>query len=149
WNPNRLEQRNGRVDRHGQRAPDVLIYHFVGSEYASRSGGNSVSLGTDLEFLARVAQKVEQIRGDLGSTGPVLSAGVEDAWRGQVRGSRSVDDIGTGRRTQQARKVMPLDRQVNMEIDRAMEMMAQTTKELNLSPDRVLAAISEAIVLAG
>src|SRR5205807_1530180 len=24
WNPNRLEQRNGRIDRHGQRAPEVL-----------------------------------------------------------------------------------------------------------------------------
>ena len=31
WNPNRLEQRNGRIDRHGQQAAEVLIYHFVGS----------------------------------------------------------------------------------------------------------------------
>ena len=29
WNPNRLEQRNGRIDRHGQRANEVNIYHFV------------------------------------------------------------------------------------------------------------------------
>ena len=29
WNPNRLEQRNGRIDRHGQ-LHSSLIYHFVG-----------------------------------------------------------------------------------------------------------------------
>jgi superfamily II DNA/RNA helicase len=29
WNPNRLEQRNGRVDRYGQRASEVLVYHFA------------------------------------------------------------------------------------------------------------------------
>ena len=27
WNPMRMEQRNGRVDRHGQRR-DIYIYHF-------------------------------------------------------------------------------------------------------------------------
>jgi superfamily II DNA/RNA helicase len=32
WNPNRLEQRNGRIDRHGQ-LHSPLIYHFVGQGY--------------------------------------------------------------------------------------------------------------------
>ena len=29
WNPNRLEQRNGRIDRHGQPAAEVLVHHCV------------------------------------------------------------------------------------------------------------------------
>jgi SNF2 family DNA or RNA helicase len=33
WNPNRMEQRNGRIDRHGQRASEVHVYHFVGKGY--------------------------------------------------------------------------------------------------------------------
>src|SRR5207245_2784128 len=33
WNPMRLEQRNGRVDRRGQRAAEVLVHHFVPQGY--------------------------------------------------------------------------------------------------------------------
>jgi len=29
WNPSKIEQRNGRIDRHGQPSPEVLVYHFV------------------------------------------------------------------------------------------------------------------------
>jgi hypothetical protein len=29
WNPNVMEQRNGRIDRYGQRADVVEIFHFV------------------------------------------------------------------------------------------------------------------------
>ena len=36
WNPNRLEQRNGRIDRHGQKAPHVRVYHFVAQGYNTR-----------------------------------------------------------------------------------------------------------------
>ena len=36
WNPNRMEQRNGRIDRHGQKAEKVLVYHFVGKGYKER-----------------------------------------------------------------------------------------------------------------
>ncbi len=39
WNPNRLEQRNGRVDRHGQRRDPVLIYHFVGAGWRDARPG--------------------------------------------------------------------------------------------------------------
>src|SRR5207237_7194431 len=55
WNPNRLEQRNGRVDRHGQKAPKVLVHHFVGAGYEKAKAG---SIEEDLEFLLLVARKV-------------------------------------------------------------------------------------------
>jgi SNF2 family DNA or RNA helicase len=60
WNPNRLEQRNGRLDRHGQRRR-VLVHHFVseGFESEAATGKPPGDLDGDLEFLARAAQKVE------------------------------------------------------------------------------------------
>lgn len=54
WNPSKLEQRNGRVDRHGQ-ARDVTVHHFVTDQ------------DQDLAFLAHVIHKADEIREDLGS----------------------------------------------------------------------------------
>lgn len=59
WNPSRLEQRNGRLDRHGQ-ARDVTVWHFVSEE------------DHDLTFMDMIVRKVDAIREDLGSTGDVF-----------------------------------------------------------------------------
>ena len=84
WNPNRLEQRNGRIDRHGQKAPEVLIHHFAAAGYAKPTGEveNPGSLEGDLEFLYRAAHKVESIREDLGQVGQVIADQVEEAMLG-------------------------------------------------------------------
>lgn len=63
WNPSRLEQRNGRLDRHGQ-ARDVVVFHFASEQ------------DDDLRFLARVVRKVETIREDLGSVSEVIDSGL-------------------------------------------------------------------------
>jgi len=64
WNPSRLEQRNGRLDRHGQ-ARDVTVFHFTSEDDA------------DLKFVGKVVQKVHEIREDLGSMGEVFDAAFE------------------------------------------------------------------------
>jgi superfamily II DNA or RNA helicase len=64
WNPSRLEQRNGRVDRHGQ-ARDVTVFHFASDDDA------------DMHFIAHVVAKVHEIREDLGSVGEVFDAAFE------------------------------------------------------------------------
>lgn len=65
WNPMRLEQRNGRVDRHGQ-SRDVTAYHFKSDQ------------DEDLKFLDFVARKVNTVREDLGSTGMVLDEAITE-----------------------------------------------------------------------
>jgi len=60
WNPNRLEQREGRVDRYGQRSPTVNTFLLYGQD-------NPVD-GAVLDVLIR---KAVEIRRDLGITVPV------------------------------------------------------------------------------
>ena len=59
WNPSRLEQRNGRLDRYGQ-ARDVTVHYFLGNA------------DPDLRFLAHVVKKADEIREDLGSVNEVF-----------------------------------------------------------------------------
>ena len=73
FNPNRLEQRIGRVDRFGQTRP-VQVAHFVGAGWERADAG---SYEADLEFLSRVAAKVAREREDLGRVNPVLAQAVE------------------------------------------------------------------------
>lgn len=61
WNPSRLEQRNGRLDRHGQ-ARDVYVHHFASDDE------------DDLRFLSFIINKVDAIREDLGSVGEVFDS---------------------------------------------------------------------------
>ena len=70
WNPSRLEQRNGRVDRHGQ-ARDVTIHHFATDQ------------DQDLRFLTHVIRKADEIREDLGSANELFD---EAAHRRLVEG---------------------------------------------------------------
>lgn len=59
WNPFRLEQRNGRIDRYGQ-ARDVIVHHFVSNT------------DPDLRFLDHVIRKANEIRNDLGSVNEIF-----------------------------------------------------------------------------
>lgn len=61
WNPARMEQRAGRVDRYGQTAP-VSIFHFETLE------------GLDLGLRHRVAGKLDVMAEDLGPVRPLLGA---------------------------------------------------------------------------
>lgn len=58
WNPNRLEQRNGRVDRFGQRKPVVYVRTMVMDETL------------DAAILQHLVRKAAQIRKDYGFSPP-------------------------------------------------------------------------------
>ncbi len=66
WNPSRLEQRNGRIDRKLQPASQVFCRYFV---YAQRP--------EDIVLHALV-RKTETIRTELGSAGRVIGERVEE-----------------------------------------------------------------------
>ena len=157
WNPNRLEQRNGRIDRHGQKgfAADsgerhVFVYHFVGQGFKQRQRSTfaprAADLDADLEFLMRVAQKVETIREDLGSYGTVLADDVEQAMLG-----RGYSMPGVGRadaRAEPVRKMLKFERDLAKQIGDLLDQYRETQRELRLSPDNIRKVVEVGLALA-
>ncbi|MBI3966543.1 MAG: DEAD/DEAH box helicase family protein [Chloroflexi bacterium] len=147
WNPNRLEQRNGRVDRHGQRASTVDVYHFVGAGWqASRGEAKPDDLASDLEFLWRAAQKVDQIREDLGKVGPVIASQVEEAMLGR---RRTLDTSTAERESEPVRRLLRFERRLREQLATLREQLQESKRELRLTPQNVAAVVSIALELAG
>ena len=69
FNPSRLEQRIGRIDRYGQtEQPEV--YHFVPVT-------DSSTYAADLNFMERIARKIAQVEYDLGSANQVVGEQIQ------------------------------------------------------------------------
>jgi ERCC4-related helicase len=148
WNPNRMEQRNGRVDRHGQRASEVLVYHFVASGFREElpSGeGSGSSLAADLEFLYRAAKKVQQIREDLGKAGPVIAEQVEEAMLGR---RRTLDTSRAERENEPVRRYLRFEQNIRDHVQRLTEQLDETRRDLHLSPENIEAVVRIALDLA-
>lgn len=146
WNPNRMEQRNGRLDRHGQKE-DVEIFHFVSAGYqrvaAQEYAANE--LDADLEFLMRAVQKVEQIREDLGKVGPVIAQQVEEAMLGK---RRRLDTSLAERENEGIKRMLKFERDVQKQIAQQMEQLNETQRHLHLTPDNLRAVVETALELA-
>lgn len=70
FNPSRLEQRIGRIDRYGQTySPEVFT--FAPEETAS-------TYGADLDFLKRIAGKVDTISTDLGHVNQIIDSEIQE-----------------------------------------------------------------------
>jgi ERCC4-related helicase len=150
WNPNRMEQRNGRVDRHGQKADQVDIYHFVAEGYEKRKADGvstaASDLDADLEFLMRVAQKVETIREDLGSVGQVLADEVEHAMLGNGYSLVRTDTAEKG--SEPVRKMLKFERDLKKQIDGLLDQYRETQKELRLSPENIQTVVEVGLEIA-
>ncbi|MGP1386383.1 MAG: helicase-related protein [Thainema sp.] len=137
WNPNRMEQRNGRIDWHGQKANEVMIYHFVGKNYSGQdaTGVRPGDLDGDLEFLLRAALKVNTIREDLGKVGPVIAAQVEEAMLGR---RTMLDTTQAERESEPIRRLLKFERKVRDQIERLKEQIRlDEQRDLGRPPSRL------------
>jgi len=76
WNPSRMEQRNGRIDRKLQPAPEVFCYYFV---YTHRPEDT---------ILATLVRKTNRIREELGSLSKVIDTKLDDLMKMGIRRSQ-------------------------------------------------------------
>ena len=147
WNPNVMEQRNGRIDRHGQRSKSVYIWHPVGKGFDPKTASDTPpgDIVGDGYFLIRAAEKVNAIREDLGSVGSVLSAQIQDAMLGK---SRRLDADVQGVRRDRAKKMLALEKELSARIAKLHENLMQSKADAHLSPENVRKAVETALALA-
>jgi superfamily II DNA or RNA helicase len=150
WNPNRMEQRNGRVDRRGQGAAEVLVYHFAPAGFEERYPDPDLvpvgDLEGDLEFLRRAVIKVDRIRDMLGKVGPVIADQVSQAMSGH---RRKLETENAEREGEIVRKVLAFERRLAEELRELQASYDETRAELRLTPDHIKNVVDVALALAG
>jgi hypothetical protein len=148
WNPSRMEQRNGRIDRKLQPAPEVFCHYFV---YRQRP---------EDRILTALVRKTETIRQELGSLSPVVDARLNHALRGGIRRDRlaeMVQEITEARPDADHRQAVDeeleavRERQdaLRRQIDLLRNQLADSERSLGFDEQHFRAAISCALQLVG
>ena len=148
WNPNVMEQRNGRIDRHGQKESEVFIWHPVGKGFESNKSIYSKKVGQiegDHEYLMRAVLKIDTIREDLGSVGPVIARQIEEAMLGKRTVLETADAENKAAKT---RKYVSAERRLQEKIDKLHEKLMEAKTDFHLSADHIHRAVSIALELA-
>lgn len=148
WNPARLEQRNGRIDRKGQPAEEVRCHYFV------------LEQRPEDRVLDTLMIKTERIRKELGSLAPVLEREVEQLLQhGMKRGT--IDELVAQINrvepdpAKRAKAVEELESSraarddLEKQIDSLQSLRAKAEDHLNFREPAFRAALDRALALSG
>ncbi|MGE3419120.1 MAG: DISARM system SNF2-like helicase DrmD [Bradyrhizobium sp.] len=133
YNPNVMEQRNGRIDRHGQQSSEVVIWHPVDAE-----GGH----GDD---ILRALRKLDAMRADMGSVNPVIAPQLPDLLEGR---RRDLDTRLAEARMEKSRRFVKAERDLRDRVSKLHERLTETRREQGLLPDHIERAVRTALHLA-
>lgn len=133
YNPNVMEQRNGRIDRHGQRASEVVIWHPVDAE-----GGH----GDD---ILRALRKLDAMRADMGSVNPVIAPQLPELLEGR---RRDLDTRQGEAQIERSRRFVKVERDLRERVAKLHERLSETRREQKLMPDHIERAVRTALNLA-
>jgi superfamily II DNA/RNA helicase len=149
WNPSRLEQRNGRIDRHGQSAPEVKIYHFVAAGYQQGEVSTKPpgELAGDLEFLMRTVSKINKMREDLmGKVGQVIAEQVEEVMLGR---RTRLDTAKSEQEAKSIQKLLKVEQDIKKRTQELHDQLHDIKSEMRLNSETLLAVIQEGLKIAG
>jgi superfamily II DNA/RNA helicase len=146
WNPSRMEQRNGRIDRKLQSNPEVYCHYFV---YKQRP---------EDRILQVLVRKTETIKQELGSLSQVIDAQLAKTLRDGIRRksiARLERDIlaadleAAQRQTVEEELEAARERQTILreQIDRLRTLLDVSQKQTGLDEDQFRSAISCALEL--
>lgn len=140
YNPNVMEQRNGRVDRHGQKEKEVLIWHPVdGGE------GSDDQVGGHKDDIIRSLRKLDSMREDMGSVNPVIAPQMA----GLIEGS--IVELNTQEaeaRKAKTSRFVKADRQLKERVAKLRERLDETQHDFHLTPERIHQTVVVGLELA-
>lgn len=135
WNPGKMEQRNGRLDRHGQER-DVHVFHFDSTDDAS------------MRFLGKVLKKRSQTREDQVVTDELFSQALlkhfeedEDVNVAEERLEATIKNL----KAKQKQQDVPDGPSLPGQSDR--ERLEALRAELDLSPSSLLETLETALAV--
>lgn len=143
WNPARLEQRNGRIDRTMQPADDVCCHYFV---YPDRP---------EDRVLDTLVRKIGVIQREVGSLGTVildrLEAALADGIDGDTEARLTDAEAAQGRRdvVQRELESQRQQRTLEREIDAAGKILDASRQATGFQPDLLRQAVNEALAMIG
>jgi hypothetical protein len=142
WNPSRMEQRNGRIDRKLQREQVVRCHYFV---FTQRPEDH---------VIRTLVRKTERIREELGSLSPVLERRIEDLFAEGLKPSlaATLEMLGagaSGRRAIEEELESVRKRKVDLsrELDSLDDYLEESQDYVGLNPPDFINAISTALEL--
>mgnify|MGYP000990964774 CR=1 FL=1 len=143
WNPSRLEQRNGRIDRTLQPAEEVRCHYFL------------LPQRSEDRVLETVVRKVATVQRELGSLGTVLLAQVESALEAGLtaKAAERVAAIGEGAARAQVEDELEAHRKdldaLRAEVVLAGKRLDASAKALQVAPEALRGVVSIGLALAG
>ena len=143
WNPARLEQRNGRIDRTLQPEPEVRCHYFV---YPQRS---------EDRVLETLVRKVDVVSRELGSLGAVLLDDIEEALEHGIQADTAerIERVGDEAATKLVERELDDARKdeslLRADIDRALRRYDASKKALEVSPESLRGVFDVGLELAG
>jgi len=146
WNPSRLEQRNGRIDRKLQRAPEVRCHYFV---YAQRPTDRVTEV---------LVERTMVIHEELGSMPPVLgermtrrlSGGMAPKARQQLIDAIKSDTADTkGVAPEELEGVRERKDKLNKQLEELRTILHQSKKALDLNDAQLKNVLSESLEMLG
>ena len=148
WNPSRMEQRNGRIDRKLQPAPVVYCHYFV---YSQRP---------EDRVLQALVRKTKVIREELGSLSQVLEDRLADSLRYGIRradADKLAGEIEAAKTDSEKEQVTNEELEINRDrrdalqrqIDTLRNRLNDARKWIGLDNDQLRDAISCSLEMLG
>jgi superfamily II DNA or RNA helicase len=137
FNPSRLEQRIGRIDRYGQ-TENPEVFHFQPER-------DSSTYTADLDFLRRIAEKIGNVARDLGSVNAVIDDEIQEhfcairprrrAARGQTDGNAVIAGARAG------------EQHLNRQLTELARTYDERRAEMHLTPANARRVVDAALAL--